>query len=180
MAFKHGEVDIFTPQKEKGLIPLRRTPEGRKVLVDKLAYREQMPGGCVMRRPFFCKLGSRDATRLCPVHWFWHWVGNNIRSVQPIFPSLNGRNINRTLRDVLKKINVPASSRYSSHGVRRGAAQELKESASQWSIVASLGQWSSLCFKGYVDLSGEMAQEMGKLFIDSYDFESDEEEPQRV
>ena len=96
------------------------------------------------------------------------------------FPSLNGRNINRTLRDVLKKINVPASSRYSSHGVRRGAAQELKESASQWSIVASLGQWSSLCFKGYVDLSGEMAQEMGKLFIDSYDFESDEEEPQRV
>ena len=44
----------------------------------------------------------------------------------------------------------------------------------------SLGQWSSLRFKGYVDLSDEMAQEMGKLFIDSYDFESDEEEPQRV
>ena len=146
----------------------------------KLAYRKHMPAGCVMRRPCFCKLGSKNATRLCPVHWFWPWIANNIRSGQPLFPSLNGRNINRILRDVLRKINVPAVARYSSHGFRRGAAQELKESGSQWPIVASLGQWSSLCFKGYVDLSDEMAQEMGKLFIDSYDSESDEEEPQRV
>ena len=81
--------------------------------------------------------------------------------------------------DVLKKINVPAFSRYSSHGSRMGASQELKESGPQWPIVASLGEWGSLCFKGYVGLSDEMAQEMGNIFIDSYDFEPDEEEPQR-
>ena len=127
-----------------------------------------------MRRPCFCKLGSKNAARLCPVHWFWPWVTKR-KSGQQLFPSLNGRNINRILRAILKKIHVPASERYTSHGFRRGAAQELKESGSQWPIVASLGQWNSLCFNGYVDVSDEMAQQVGKLFINSYEFESDDE-----
>ena len=32
-------------------------------------------------------------------------------------------------------------------------------------------------FNGYVDVSGEMAQEVGKLFNKSYAFESDDEAP---
>ena len=172
-ASKNDEIELFTPQREKGLISLRRTPQGLMLIV-KLSYRKNMPGGCIMRRPCFCKLGSKNAARLCPVHWFWPWVTKR-KSGQQLFPSLNGRNINRILRAILKKIHVPASERYTSHGFRRGAAQELKESGSQWPIVASLGQWNSLCFNGYVDVSDEMAQQVGKLFINSYEFESDDE-----
>lgn len=44
------------------------------------------------------------------------------------------------------KIRIPAANLYSSHGLRRGDAQELKESGSQWPIVASVGQWKGFPF----------------------------------
>ena len=70
---------------------------------------------------------------------------------------------------------MPAAERYSSHGFRRGAAQELKESGAQWPIVAEVGKWNGLSFRPYVDLPDELAEGMAHLFIDSYSFESDEE-----
>ena len=93
----------------------------------------------------------------------------------PIFPSLHPRAINRILRDVFRKLNAPAFPRYFPHGGRQGAAQKLMGSGDQWPIVASVGRWNSLGFKGYVGLSGEMSQAMGNLLVDSYDFESEEE-----
>ena len=48
------------------------------------------------------------------------------------FLSLNRRNINRALKTVLGKLNIPKASLYISHGFRFGAENELHERGAQW------------------------------------------------
>ena len=173
-ARKNDEVNLFTPQGEKDLIAFR-VIDGEEVLIVKLAWRKHMPGGCIMMRPCFCAHNTPRARGLCPIHWLWPWVRNHRQSGQFLFQRIDANNVNRYIRRSLANLNVPAAERYSSHGFRRGAAQELKESGAQWPIVAEVGKWNGLSFRPYVDLSGELADGMAKLFIESYSFESDEE-----
>ena len=56
-----------------------------------------------------------------------------------------------------------------------GAAQELKETGSQWAVIATLGDWKSLAFLGYADLTDSVEQDMAKLLIECEPL-SDEEE----
>ena len=61
------------------------------------------------------------------------------------------------------------------HGFRRGASQELKESGSQWAAIATLGDWKSLAFRGYSDLTYNVERDMAKLLIETDAMDSDEE-----
>ena len=74
-----------------------------------------------------------------------------------------------------EKIGLPNAPRYSSHAFRRGAAQELKEKGAQWSTIATLGGWRSLAFRGYVDLTADIARDMSKLLAEEVAFASDED-----
>ena len=145
------------------------------MLIVKLAWRKHMPGGCILKRPCFCPHNNERASALCPIHWFWPLVRNSTKSGELLFKKIKQYNVNRYIRRALSNIAVPAAERYSSHGFRRGAAQELKETGSPFSIVGSLGQWSGASFKSYVDLSDELCRDLSKLLIHSYTFESDEE-----
>ena len=58
---------IIRPQMRKDLFPFRRSPAGKAHVV-KLSYRKHMPGGCILRRPFSCTSGSKNARKLCPSH----------------------------------------------------------------------------------------------------------------
>ena len=180
-AKKGDEVELFTPQREKALIAVRQI-NGVDTLVLKLAWRKHMPGGCILQRPCFCPHSTERAKALCPIHWFWPWVRRTCRSGHSLFKTVNARNVNRYIRHALARLRIPAANLYSSHGFRRGAAQELKESGSQWPIVAGVGQWNGLSFRNYIDISDELSRDMAQLFIHSYDFESDDEgrAPQEV
>ena len=68
---------------------------------------------------------------------------------------------------MLVKLGIPTFQSYTSHGFRRGAAQELKEKGSQWPIVDGVGEWRSLAFKGYVDTTLDVERDMTKLLIES-------------
>ena len=175
-AHKRDEVTLFTPQKEKALIALRSI-NGIPNLVLKLAWRKHMPGGCIMQRPCFCPHDTVRAKGLCPVHWFWPWVRRSRQCGALLFDKTNTRNLNRRLRYALAKIRIPAANLYSSHGFRRGAAQELKESGSQWPIVGEVGKWKGASFRTYVDLSDELSHDMAQLFIHSFDFDSEDDTP---
>ena len=87
-------------------------------------------------------------------------------------PNYTVRNINPVLKRVCEKIGLPNASRYSSHAFRRGAAQELKENGSQWPTIATLGDWRSLAFRGYVDIATDIARDMSKLLAEEVAFES--------
>ena len=68
---------------------------------------------------------------------------------------------------MLGRLKVEHAARYSSHGFRRGAANELKTKGPQWSAIATLGEWRSLAFKGYIDLTQELSRDMSKLLAET-------------
>ena len=50
----------------------------------------------------------------------------------------------------------------------------MKEKGAQWPIVASVGEWRSLAFMGYVDISLDVARDMAKLLIEREELSEDE------
>ena len=80
--------------------------------------------------------------------------------------------MNPALRAVSKKLLTPHAERYSSHGFRRGAANELQSTGSQWSTVATIGDWRSLSCNGYVDLANEVSRDLPKLLIEDMALDS--------
>ena len=92
------------------------------------------------------------------------------------FTELSSRNINRVVKKVFSKIGAPYANSYSSHGFRRGAAQELKERGSQWTTVAGIGGWRPLAFRGYVDTTADVSNAMARLLIEDFDPSSSDEE----
>ena len=76
---------------------------------------------------------------------------------------------------VLGKLSVPQSERYSSHGFRRGSAQELKETGSPWAVVASAGRWRSTSLLSYVDTSADVETDMANLLANPLLSELDDE-----
>ena len=151
---------------------IRGPPSGQR-LVLKLRSRKNLPIGCIMSRPCFCGFPASAAKRMCPVHAIWPCIACRVRPGEMLFPSFSATNVNTTLKAVLSRLSVVHAEKYSSHGFRRGAAQELKETGSQWAASATLGGWKSLAFLGYVDLTDEVERDMAKLLIETYQVDSD-------
>ena len=171
-AYSADELLSFSPQPDKALIGLANA-DGEQFLVVKMSWRKNITAGCIMRRPCFCHLGSELAVGLCPVHSIWPAVRRRVGCGEPLFKKVYVGNFNRILKTVLAKLSVPEAERYSSHGFRRGAAQELKERGSPWAVVATAGIWKSPAFRGYVDMSKDVETSVAKLFAVDPDSESD-------
>ena len=72
-------------------------------------------------------------------------------------------------------MRAKAAERYSSHGFRCGAAQELKEVGSPWTVVATAGLWRSPTFRRYAAMTADVEQGVRILFPADSDSESDPE-----
>ena len=175
-AYATDLLDDFSPQEDKALIGIRFS-DGSPFLVAKLSWRKNLVSGCILRRPCFCSLSGSRAPLLCPVHAFWPLVKRRVEPGEFLFPAVTRRNFNCILKAALAKIHEPSADRYSSHAFRRGASQELKESGSPWTVVASSGFWRSPSFRGYVDLPRDVEVGVQKLFDIDLDSDSADEEP---
>ena len=174
-AYRGDQLLTFSPQPDKALIgPM--SVGGELFLVAKLSYRKNLPGGCILRRPCFCNLASSRARLLCPIHVFWAAIRRRVDPGTPLFRAVNRGNFNRQLKAIFGRLCIPDADRYSSHGFRRGTAQELKESGSPWAVVASAGVWNSPAFRGYLDMARDVEVGVSRLFEVDPDSESDAEQ----
>ena len=172
-AYLSDDLTGFEPMRDTALIGLRGPP-GHECLVIRFLRRKNLPNGCILSRPCFCKLEAKSAKRLCPIHAFWPAIASRVKCGEELFSGFTPQNVNTTIKAVLHKLGVPHADCYTSHGYRRGAAQELKERGCQWPIVASLGEWRSLAFMGYLDIARDVARDMSKLLVECEQL-SDEE-----
>ena len=104
------------------------------------------------------------------MHIFWVRIRCCVAPGAPLFSAVNRRNFNSSLKAVTAQLRVPDDQRYSPHGFRRGATQELKETGSPWSLVATSAVWHSSAFRGYVDMSRDVelgAQQLFEVDMDS-------------
>ena len=165
--YRGDEISAFSPQREKSLIGMRTAPDGG-FLVAKLKWRKNLACGCILRRPCFCFGDRASARACCPAHVMWPAIRARVPSGSPLFTAFNQRNFDRIIRAVFTRLGVTDATRYSSHGFRRGTAQELKETGSPWTAVATAGLWRSPAFRGYVDMTADVEQGIRKLVpIDS-------------
>ena len=172
-AFLDDDLTGYAPMRTEALIGLRG-PQGHECLVLRFLRRKNLPNGCILSRPCFCKLAAKPARKLCPVHAFWPAIMARVRCGELLFPSFSAQNVNKTIKAVLAKLGIPFAESYTSHGYRRGATQELKERGNQWPVIASIGEWRSLAFMGYVDVAKDVAQEMSKLLMECETLSDDE------
>ena len=171
-ANRGDQLIAFSPQPEKALIGTA-VVGGGNFLVAKFSWRGNMVGGCILRRPCFCLLGRRHDTSLLPIRRFWAEVRRRVSPGQLLFRSVSRGNFNRMLKAVFTQLHVPGAERYSSHGFRRGAAQELKESCSPFAAVASAGVWKSPSPRGYIDVAKDVEMGVSALFDADQDSASD-------
>ena len=172
-AYKDDDLTGYAPMRSPSLIGLRGL-EGNERLVIRFERRKNLPIGCILSRPFLRKLAAPSAKRLCPIHAFWPPIASSVKCGQKLFPVYAAQNVATTIKAVLAKLDIPHAESYTPHGFRRGAAQELKERGCQWPIGASVGEWRSLAFMGYVDIANDVARDMSKLLVEYEQLPDDE------
>ena len=165
------------PQPEKALAGARSV-KGHDFLVAKLSSGNNLTCGVIVKRPCFFGLNTDTARLVFPVHSLWHAIQARVRPGRMLFISVNRQNFNRKLKAVLGRLAVPQAARYSSHAFRRGSAQEMNETGSPLSVVASAGMWrSNALVKNYIDLAADVETDFKKLFRVDLDSESELDVP---
>ena len=173
-AFKNDDLTSSAPMQAYFLIALRGE-QPNECLVLRLARRKNLSHGCILSRPCFCALDDPQAKKLCPAHSIWPAIASRVQPGELLFPGYYSANVNTAVKAVLAKIDIPYAQSNTPHGFRRGEAQELKEKCSQWPIVAGVGLWRSVAFKGYVDTTLDVGRDTSKLLIESEPISDDED-----
>ena len=169
-----GAPDILTnltPQIPKALIgadALNQTP----VPVIKVRFGKNIRGGCILIRPCLCGEARRAARDLCPVRAFWQPLRANLRPGDAIFGTLSATSVNRQLKAIMTKMGYMQGRRFSSHGLRKGATQEISASGSTIATIIGSGTWTSGGYKCYLDLQADEAANISALLLENADSDS--------
>ena len=124
-AFLDADLTGHAPMRSPAQIGIRGML-GRECLVIRFGRRKNLPNGGILHRPCFCKLAATSAKRLCPIHSIWPAIASRVKCGELLFPGYSTQNVNTAIKAVLAKLDIPYAESYTSHGFRRGAAQDLK------------------------------------------------------
>ena len=172
-AFADDRLTEFVPQDDKALIGTRAYKE-TWVLVIKFSFRKNIRNGCILMRPCLCGCGSDQAGDLCPVHAVWTRIRDRVKAGDPLFPGLTANVFNRQLKATLTAMGTPEGGKFSSHGFRRGATNEVKNSGSTLATILGTGTWLSACYKNYLDLKADEAIKISTLLLDNVGSDSED------
>ena len=88
---------------------------------------------------------------LCPVHAFEQWCRESRQMPGRVFRGLDYTRFVRAFRLHLAALNVPDAANYTSHGFRRGTAQEMLRNGSRLAEILTAGDWRSPAFLAYLE-----------------------------
>ena len=133
----HSSIAIFRDEKQ------------RLVLRVWLRRRKNAPNGAVLTRACSCRFSQV----MCPVHALVRWMKatGNERQVGRLFPRACYTSFERAMRFLLRLICFPDAAAFSSHGFRRGMAQEILRRGGSLADVLAAGGWRSAAFLLYLD-----------------------------
>ena len=131
--------------------------EGRAQIVLHFASRKNRPAGASIRRRCLCECDpslNRPPVLhyLCPVHALmgWRHAHGNAASGR-VFPAMNYSSFIRVLRAHLRALAVPDSHTFTTHGFRRGTAQQMLREGSRLGEILAAGDWRSPAFIQYLE-----------------------------
>ena len=163
-AVKNDDLTGYDPMREEDWISLRGELRA-ECLVIRFERRKNLPNSCVRPRRCFCNLSICQARKRLPAHAMWPAIAARAKCGEPLFTEFPSQNINRSIKSVFEKLDIPFATSYTSRGYRRGDTQELKERGNQWPIIAPAGESGRFAFMGYLAVAKDVADEMSKLLI---------------
>ncbi len=121
--------------------------EGEVVCLRMLRRKNRPHGSGTLRRVCTCS-GSRH---MCVVHTLWdQFLGLLPVGTMPWNGIAPGEALFR-LRRVLTRLGVPNAKGYRTQDLRRGHAEDMRQSGSSLAEILRAGQWRSAAFMKYLD-----------------------------
>ena len=114
----------------------------------RLRSRRYLPSGSVIRRSCWCLTGNAAS---CPVHVLWNFFCGLDYGSRP-FAQYSPHFALTALRCILHDLGTPEAAKYRTHDLRRGHAQDLRESGAPLVEILLAGQWRSPAFMQYLDI----------------------------
>ena len=139
-SFGHSSIEFITPH--GGF-------QGDSTMTIVLNSRKNRPSGSRIVRNCLCRNNMRHA--LCPVHAFEQWCRESRQMPGRVFRGLDYTRFVRAFRLHLAALNVPDAANYTSHGFRRGTAQEMLRNGSRLAEILTAGDWRSPAFLAYLE-----------------------------
>ena len=129
-----------------------KTSRGRPLVVVDFRSRKNARFGARVERVCVCQSQHPGGELLCPVHTFLSLrdATGSRRPSGRIFPGATYPTFTRGLRADLEAEAVPAAASFTSHGFRRGSAQEYYERGSSLSAILIAGGWRSSAYLTYL------------------------------
>ena len=154
--------------------------EETEVIAIKIRFRKNIRGGCVLIRPCLCAETQEKARLICPVHTCWPLVAGEFGVNKPIFANLHANSVNQQLKAVVVKLRYYMRRRYSSHAIRRGPTEEIKNSGSTCETITKSGTWAAEWYKSCIGLQADAAINISKLPLDAVNSDSNDTEPESL
>ena len=163
-AFGDDQIAEFITQNDKALIVVRPF-ERTAALIIKLSRRQNLDGGCILRRPLLCQTGSKSGARICPPRRIWPLIRERVRPCELTPNQFTKNNSNANMELVLRKLKFKDAHKYTSKALRRGATQELPQTGETLEVIKGSGAWVGNGFKGYIDLEFDKTLRVSQMII---------------
>ena len=138
-----GSPEMFGAESKQTLV----WRDGEVVCLRMLRRKNRPHGSGVLRRVCTCS----GSSHMCVVHTLWdQFLGLLPEGTRPWHDVAPGEALFR-LRRVLARLGVPNAKGYRTQDLRRGHAEDMRQSGSPLADILRAGQWRSAAFMKYLD-----------------------------
>ena len=104
-SFRNDRLLEFPPHADKAMIGIRSVGD-QGFLAVKMAFRKNLTGGVIVKRPCFCGLQNALALRTRPAHYLRPAIKARVPPGARLFVEVNRRNFNRRLKALLARLGA--------------------------------------------------------------------------
>ena len=101
----------FPPHAENALSGARSV-DCQEFLGGKAPFRQNLSCSVILKLPCFFGLDNADDRLTCPAHSLWPAAKSRGPAGSKLFVSVNRRNFNRRLKDIMARMNAPQAFLY--------------------------------------------------------------------
>ena len=106
--------------------------------------RKNRPSGSGKLARICCCKGG--ASPMCPVHTLWdRFLAHLPEGAEP-WKQVSAAEALHRLRRLLQKLAIPSASKYRTHDLRRGHAEDMRQCGCTMAEILQAGQWKSSAF----------------------------------
>ena len=130
-----------------------------------MSWRENLAGGCILKRACLCADNSNRARKIRPPHRVWPLLMQLSDPVGLLFSHFTKRNCDRIPKFTLAKIQFPDARKYSSKVFRRVSTQKHLLCGNSIDVINGSGGRRGSVLRSYGDIEMDHAFRIAKALM---------------